>query len=82
MTCRRSRVSGLLTARRGRLKAFDRLLIAGCMAGAAYLVAANMIWVHGEVAVMLGVLGGGFALGRITRLPSLRSPIVWRRGRR
>lgn len=60
----------------------DRLLIAGCVGGGVYLVALYLLHVHGNVAVMLGVVGGGFALGRVTRLPHLRSPIAWRRGRR
>jgi hypothetical protein len=80
MTRRRSPVSGRAT--RGRLKPLDRFLVAGCVAGAVYLVALYLLRVHGDVAVMLGVLGGGFALGRVTRLPHLRSPITWRRGRR
>lgn len=67
---------------RGRPRPLDRFLIAACAAGAVYLVALYLLRVHSEVAVLLGVLGGGFALGRITRLPSLRSPIVWRRRRR
>lgn len=78
MTRRRTR----RPRRNGRLNAFDRLLIAGCMAGATYLVALYLLRVHGSVAVTLGVLGGGFALGRVTRLPHLRSPIAWRKGRR
>jgi hypothetical protein len=68
--------------RRVRYKLIDRLLLAGIVAGAVYLVVHHLLGASEHAAVLLGVLALGFALGRVVRVPYLRSPVVWRRGRR
>jgi hypothetical protein len=58
----------------------DRLMVAGIIAGSIYLLA-GLTGMHMNARIMLGVLAGGMYLGRTVRLPHLRSPITWRKGR-
>ena len=54
----------------------DRLLVATCWAGLAWLAIAHLTPYTGA-AKWGAVLVGGMVLGRSARLPRFRSPIAW-----
>lgn len=65
---------------RRRLTLLDHLLVAGSIAGGTYLILGRT-GMHHTATILLGVLAGGMYFGRRLRLPHLRTPITWRRGR-
>ncbi|REE96642.1 hypothetical protein [Thermomonospora umbrina] len=67
--------------RRSKLTLIDRLMLAGCVGGALYLLMFEVFGAPAWTAVTVGLVAFGFAGGvlmTVTRKPRLRSPIVWR----
>lgn len=66
--------------RRRRYTALDHFMLAGITGGGAYIVA-RLITVPAVLAAASGVLAAGVYLGSHLGRLTVRSPIVWRRGR-
>lgn len=78
-TVRRTRTTVRRT-RRARFTFVDRLLLAGCVAGAVYLASYEVLGVPAGVASVAGLAGFCFALGALVQMrtwPRWRSPLVW-----
>ena len=63
-----------------RYTALDYLMLAGIVGGGAYVIL-TAFGIPVPVAAVIGVLGAGFYLGAAVGSVTVRSPLVWRRGR-